>query len=71
MAVAMASPLYTSTMKEKLYSCDDNGAHTFWERWWADIEGEYPGESATSGDQISSYLIRETTNQISVFSSLL
>ena len=48
MSVAMAPPLYTSTVKEKLYSCDDNGAHTFWERWWVDIEGEYPGESSHS-----------------------
>ena len=46
MAVAMAPPLYTSTVKGKLYSCDDNGAQTFWERWWVDIEGEYQGESS-------------------------
>ena len=45
MAVATAPLLYTSTVKEKLYSCDDNGAHTFWERWWVDIEGNTQGNT--------------------------
>ena len=27
----MAPLLYTSTVNEKLYSCDDKGAHTFWD----------------------------------------
>ena len=29
MSVAMAPLLYTSTVNEKLYSCDDKGAHAF------------------------------------------
>ena len=47
--VAMAPPLYTSAVKEKLYSCDDNGAHILGKTGLdIHVEGEYPGEPSHS-----------------------